>query len=89
MPTHPIVPAEVRVCMDQIRAKVAELHIMHDCDQGCPPDCQEGDHSELAYRYHDEHNADVREEIAYLAEGLVSSLEGWLSPNPNDSESEA
>lgn len=86
MATTPIAPAEVRAGMARIRAQAAELHIMHDCDADCPPDCPDRDYSEAAYRHHDEHNADVRETLAELAEHLVDALENWLGPGPGGSE---
>lgn len=64
-----------------LRAAFEDLHVMHDCEDTCPDDCDLSDYSESAYRHHDEHNADVREDIEERASGLVDALEDWLGPD--------
>lgn len=64
--------------MVELRAVFGDLHEMHECDQDCPDACEQSDYSESAYRHHDEHNADVREDIELKAGSLVGALETWL-----------
>lgn len=64
--------------MVALRAAFGDLHQMHDCDQHCPRGCDQFDCSESAYRRHDEHNADVREDIELKAGGLLDALGEWL-----------
>lgn len=74
----PTPPAEVSDAMSALRAAFDDIHVMHECSGECPADCALTDYSEAAYRRHDEHNVDVREEIHELAEGLVAALDEWL-----------
>lgn len=74
----PIPPAEVIAAVVALRAAFGDLHEMHDCDEHCPEDCDQSDYSESAYRHHDEHNADVREDIELKAGSLVDALDEWL-----------
>lgn len=74
----PTPPAEVLDAMASLRAAFDDIHVMHECSDDCPPDCDLTDYSEAAYRRHDEHNFDVREEIHERAEGLVGALDDWL-----------
>lgn len=77
----PTPPAGVIAAVAALRAAFDDLHVMHECDDDCPQDCDLSDYSESAYRYHDEHNFDVREGIEDRASGLVDALEEWLGPN--------
>jgi hypothetical protein len=77
-PTPPTPPAAVVAAVALLRAHFDRLHVVHECDADCADDCDRSDYSGSAYRYHDEHNADVREEIEGSASGLVAALEGWL-----------
>lgn len=76
-------PAAVAAAMTALRAAFDDIHVMHDCDQNCPPDCDLSDYSESALRLHDEHNFDVREVIHERAEGLFAALEDWLGTAVN------
>ena len=71
-------PAEVVAAVVELRAAFGDLHEMHECDDDCPDVCGQSDYSESAYRHHDEHNADVREDIELKAGSLVGALETWL-----------
>lgn len=73
----PTPPEGVIAAVAALRASFADLHQMHECDQHCP-DGGLTDYRESAYRYHDEHNADVREDIERKADSLVDALEDWL-----------
>ena len=53
---------------------------MHECDAECPASCDLRDYSEAAYRRHDEHNFDVREDIECSAGQLLAALEAWIGP---------
>lgn len=75
----PIPPAAVLDAMASLRASFDDIHVMHECSDDCPADCDLSDYSEGAYRRHDERNFDVREEIHARAEGLVAALDEWLS----------
>ena len=75
----PTPPATVLAAVAALRAAFDDIHVMHECDQNCLADCDLSDYSESAYRYHDEHNFDVRETIHDRASGLVDALEEWLS----------
>ncbi|WP_292976283.1 hypothetical protein [Mycobacterium sp.] len=77
----PAPPPGVVAAVAALRAGFADLHVMYDCDDECPSDCDLSDYSESAYRSHDEHNADVREDIEERASGLVDALEEWLGPD--------
>lgn len=74
----PAPPPGVVDAVAALRAAFEDLHVMHDCDDNCPQDCDLSDYGESAYRAHDEHNADVREDIEERASGLVDALEEWL-----------
>lgn len=74
----PMPPAEVRTAVAELRAAFGDLHEMHECDEQCPERCDQSDYSESAYRHHDEHNADVREDIELKAGELVEALDAWL-----------
>lgn len=74
----PVPPPGVVSGVAALRQAFADLHVMHECDQQCPPDCGASDYSPAAYRHHDEHNADVREVIQERAEWLVDALDEWL-----------
>ncbi|SKY96226.1 Uncharacterised protein [Mycobacteroides abscessus subsp. bolletii] len=76
--TPPDPPAAVISAITALRAAFDDLHEMHDCDQNCLQDCELSDYSESAYRRHDEHNADVREDIEERASALVNALEHWF-----------
>ncbi len=76
----PTPPPGVIAAVTALRADFDRLHLMHECDGNCSGDCDSSDYSESAYRYHDEHNADVREAIEGSASGLVGALEDWLGP---------
>ena len=80
MSATPIPPADLVAALSSLRAAFAEVHVMHECDGQCPPDCDLTDLSGSAYRDHDERNADVREVIHDRAEVLVTALEQWLAP---------
>lgn len=71
-------PESVAAAMEALRAAFDEIHVMHECDDECPVDCDLTDYSDSAQRAHDEHNFDVREVIHDRAEGLVGALEDWL-----------
>lgn len=71
-------PAEVVAAVAELRAAFGDLHEMHECGEHCPDDCNQSDYSESAYRHHDEHNADVREDIELRAGSLLDALEQWL-----------
>lgn len=74
----PTPPPGVVDAVAALRAAFADLHVMHDCEGTCSDDCDLSDYSESAYRHHDEHNADVREDIHERACGLVDALGDWL-----------
>ena len=74
----PTPPPAVINCIKALRADFDRIHVMHECDENCPEDCDQSDYSESAYRHHDEHNADVREDIDYHAQQLVGALDEWL-----------
>lgn len=74
----PTPPAAVVAAVGALRAAFDDIHVMHECDQNCPPGCDLSDYSEYAYRYHDEHNFDVRETIHDRAAVLVDALDEWL-----------
>lgn len=74
----PAPPAGVIGAVVALRAAFGDLHAMHDCDQHCSEDCAQSDYSELAYRHHDERNADVREDIELKAGWLLDALGEWL-----------
>lgn len=71
-------PAAVLDAMAELRAAFDDIHVMHECTQDCPADCDLTDYSAAAYRRHDEQNFDAREEIHARAEGLVAALDEWL-----------
>ena len=71
-------PADVIAAVVDLRDAYGELHQMHECDEHCREDCGESDYSDSAYRYHDERNADVCEDIELKAASLVDTLEEWL-----------
>lgn len=71
-------PAEVVDALAALRAAFDDIHVMHECSEDCPADCDLTDYSAAAYRRHDERNFDVREEIHRLSEGLVAALDDWL-----------
>lgn len=74
----PTPPAEVKAAVAELRAAFGDLHEMHECSTDCPESCDQSDYSESAYRHHDEHNADVREDIELKAGALVEALDAWL-----------
>lgn len=74
----PTPPAAVVAAVGALRAAFDDIHVMHECDQNCPEDCDLSDYSESAYRYHDEHNFDVRETVHDRAAALVDALDEWL-----------
>lgn len=74
----PTPPRDVIAAVAGLKAAFDDLHDMHECSEDCPEDCGQSDYSESAYRYHDEHNADVREDIEMKAGSLVDALETWL-----------
>lgn len=74
----PTPPAAVLDALAGLRAAFDDIHVMHECSDDCPADCDLTDYSEAAYRRHDEHNFDAREEIHERAEGLVAALDDWL-----------
>lgn len=74
----PTPSAEVIAAVAELRAAFGDLHEMHDCDERCPEDCDQSSYSESAYRHHDEHNADVREDIELKACSLIDALIAWL-----------
>lgn len=75
-------PTTVCTGIAELRGALGRIHVMHECDSDCPPDCEHRDGSEAAYRRHDEHNADVREDIAEAAERLLDALTQWLPSTP-------
>lgn len=76
--TAPHPPAAVINAVTSLRDAFADIHVMHECDETCPDNCELSDYSESALRDHDETNFDVRETIHDRAEALVELLEEWL-----------
>ncbi|MEX7474262.1 hypothetical protein AB4Z39_31705 [Mycobacterium adipatum] len=79
-PQAPVPPSPVVNALRTLRADIGRLHVMHECAADCPANCELSDYSEAAYRRHDEHNFDVREDIECSAGQLVGALEEWLGP---------
>lgn len=75
----PTPPAAVVTAVAALRVAFDNIHVMHECDQSCPANCDLSDYSESAYRYHDEHNFDAREMIHDRAAALVEAIEEWLA----------
>lgn len=82
----PTPPAAVVAAVAALRASFDDIHVMHECDQNCPSNCDLSDYSESAYRSHDEHNFDVRETIHDRAAALVEVLEEWLGSPRGESQ---
>ncbi|SHQ51700.1 Uncharacterised protein [Mycobacteroides abscessus subsp. bolletii] len=76
----PVPPSAVLAAVADLRDRINDLHVMHECDENCGSDCDLRDESPAAYRAHDEHNFDVREQIEQCASGLLDALEEWLGP---------
>lgn len=79
-PQAPVPPSPVVNALRTLRADIGRLHVMHECTADCPANCELSDYSAAAYRRHDEHNFDVREDIECSAGQLVEALEEWLGP---------
>ncbi|GAT07667.1 hypothetical protein H7I77_10040 [Mycolicibacterium novocastrense] len=52
-----------------LRADFARLHVFDDEDD---------EPTVSGYRYHDEHNADVREDIEHSADALACRIDEWI-----------
>lgn len=72
------VPEPVLSAMADLRAAFGELHTMHECTSGCPVGCDQDSMSTTAYSYHDECNADAREDIENNARALLAVLDEWV-----------
>lgn len=72
------VPEPVLAAMGDLRAAFSELHTMHECTLACPIGCDRDCSSPAAYRYHDERNVDVREDIGSKAAVLLAVLDEWV-----------
>lgn len=67
------VATQMRVQLVELRDQFARIHVIGVDDIPTAAD----------YRDHDEHNADVREEIHHSAKALADHLDNWLGdPNP-------
>lgn len=76
----PVPPTSVVNALRALRADIGRLHVMHECGAECPASCDLSDYSEAAYRRHDEHNFDVREDVECSAGQLLAALEAWIGP---------
>ncbi|HEX7428041.1 MAG TPA: hypothetical protein VF328_14135 [Mycobacterium sp.] len=74
----PTPPPAVINCIKALRADFDRIHVIHECDADCPKDCPDFIGASYDYSDHDEHNADVREDIDYHAQLLVGALDEWL-----------
>lgn len=58
----PVPPSAVLAAVADLRDRINDLHVMHECDENCGSGCDLRDESPAAYRAHDEHNFDALEE---------------------------
>ena len=73
-----LAPGSVSSAMSELRTALGGLHTMHECTAACPSGCDQDSMSATAYSYHDECNADVREDIENKARALLAVLDEWL-----------